>query len=68
MHENAEISLKGGKLISEKKGVYEFEADVTRTPIKHLLRQISDTDGVKDVEINKAPIEQVIAELYNSWR
>jgi ABC-2 type transport system ATP-binding protein len=62
------ISLDGGKLISEDKGIYEFEVDVALTPIKHLLRQLSETDGVKDVEINKAPIEQVIAGLYAAWK
>ena len=62
------LLLDGGKLIKEDKGVYEFEIDVSITPIKHLLRQLSDADGVKDVEINKAPIEQVIAGLYNSWK
>jgi len=62
------LLLDSGKLIKEDKGVYEFEIDVSITPIKHLLRQLSDADGVKDVEINKAPIEQVIAGLYNSWK
>ena len=62
------ISLDGGKLISEDKGVFEFEVDVALTPIKFLLRQLSDADGVKDVEISKAPIEKVIAGLYATWK
>jgi len=62
------LSLDGGRLISEDKGVYEFEIDVALTPIKQLLRQLSDADGVKDVEISKAPIEQVIAGLYAEWK
>ena len=61
-------SLDGGKLISGENGVYEFEVDVTRIPIKHLLKLLSETDGVKDVQINKAPIEQVIAGLYAAWK
>jgi len=61
-------SLDGGKLISADKGVYVFEADVTLTPIRLLLRQLSEADGIKDVEINKAPIEQVIAGLYSAWK
>jgi len=68
MDPNSKLSLSGGKLISADKGVFEFEVDVALTPIKHLLRQLSDTDGVKDVEIKKAPIEQVIAGLYASWK
>jgi ABC-2 type transport system ATP-binding protein len=58
----------GGKLISADNGVYEFEVDVTNYPIRNLLRQLSDSDGIKDVEINKAPIEQVIAGLYTTWK
>jgi ABC-2 type transport system ATP-binding protein len=68
MGENHAISLDGGVLISEDKGVFEFEVDVALTPIKNLLRQISEADGVRDVEINKAPIEQVIAGLYTAWK
>jgi ABC-2 type transport system ATP-binding protein len=62
------LLLEGGSFISSENGVYEFEVDVTKNPIKHLLRQLSDTDGVKDVEISKAPIEQVIAGLYMAWK
>lgn len=66
--ENYTISLDGAVLISENKGVFEFEIDVALTPIKNLLQQISEADGVRDVEINKAPIEQVIAGLYTAWK
>ena len=68
MDDDSALSLEGGRLISSENGVYEFEADVTKTPIKHLLKQLSDADGVKDVGISKAPIEQVIAGLYADWR
>ena len=68
MDGSSKLMLNGGKLIKEDKGVFEFEVDVTRTPIKSLLSQLSQTDGVKDVEINKAPIEQVIAGLYAAWK
>jgi len=62
------LSLDGCKLISEDGGVYEYEVDVTKYPIKQLLKQLSDADGIKDVEINKAPIEQVISGLYAAWK
>ena len=68
MNGDSSLSLDGGDLISAANGVYEFEVDVTRNPIKNLLRQLSDADGVRDVEINKAPIEQVIAGLYAAWK
>ena len=62
------LALDGARLISADNGVYEYEADVTKVPIKFLLKQLSDADGVKDVEIKKAPIEQVIASLYTAWK
>ena len=62
------LSLVGGELIKAENGVYEFEVDVAKRPIKHYLRQLSDADGVTDVEISKAPIEQVIAGLYAAWK
>jgi ABC-2 type transport system ATP-binding protein len=68
MNAGAELSLDGGELIGENNGVYEYEVDAERIPIKFLLKQLSDTEGVKDVEINKAPIEQVIAGLYAEWK
>ena len=60
--------FNSGILISSNNGVYEFDVDVTKTPIKLLLKQLSETDGVKDVGIAKAPIEQVIAGLYTDWK
>jgi ABC-2 type transport system ATP-binding protein len=60
--------LYGGKQISSENGVYEYEVDVTKNPIKDLLKWLSDSDGILDVEISKAPIEQVIAGLYTEWK
>ena len=68
MSGNSAPLLDGGALISSENGVYEFEVDVTKYPIKHLLKQLSDSDGIHDVQISKAPIEQVIAGLYTEWK
>jgi ABC-2 type transport system ATP-binding protein len=40
---------------------------LAKTSIKDLLSQLSEVKGVRDVEIKKAPIEQVIAGLYKVW-
>ena len=61
-------ALRDAKLISAENGIFLFEADVTQKPVKQMLKQLSDFEGVKDVEIRKAPIEQVIAGLYKSWK
>jgi len=60
--------IDGGKLISAENGVYEFEVDEAQNPIRYLLRQLSDSEGIQDVQITKAPIEQVIAGLYAAWK
>ncbi|MCL1855103.1 MAG: ATP-binding cassette domain-containing protein [Clostridia bacterium] len=61
-------ALRDAKLISAENGIFLFEADVTQKPVKQMLKQLSDFEGVKDMEIRKAPIEQVIAGLYKSWK
>ena len=60
--------LEGCRLLSGKNGVFEFEADLSRMPIKVLLERLSQADGIMDVEIRKAPIEQVITQLYQAWK
>lgn len=62
------LSLEGCRLLNENHGVFEFEADLSMLPIKELLGQLSQKDGILDVEIKKAPIEQVIAQLYTNWK
>lgn len=62
------LKLEGCKLLSEKQGVFEFEVDLSQIPIKELLAKLSYADGITDVEIRKAPIEQVIAQLYKAWK
>jgi ABC-2 type transport system ATP-binding protein len=57
-----------GRLLSASNGVYEFEIDFNQVSIQRLLRDLSTVAGVRDVEIRKAPIEQVIAELYGHWQ
>lgn len=64
----ASPALEGAALLSSEKGIHIFEADLTKTPVKTLMGLLSQWDGVRDVEIGKAPIEQVIAGLYASWR
>jgi ABC-type uncharacterized transport system ATPase subunit len=61
-------TIEGAHLLSSKNCVFDFEIDLNKLPIKHLLFQISQLEQVKDVEIKKAPIEQVISELYTAWK
>lgn len=61
-------NLKSGQLIAHEDTVYEYEIDLHITPINAFLYELSCMDGIVDIEIDKAPIEEVIAELYKSWK
>lgn len=60
--------IKNERLLSCENGVFEFEINLEKTSIKSLLKDLSETDDIKDVEIKKPPIEQIITELYKSWK
>ena len=63
-----EPKLEGCRLLGGKRGVFEFEADLSELPIRTLLERLSRAEGIMDVEIRKAPIEQVISQLYQAWK
>lgn len=56
------------RFVSSQKNIHEYEFDRERSGIREVLAAISQIDGVKDVEIKKRPIEDVIASLYTSWK
>lgn len=56
------------RLISSAGGVFEYEFDQSVVPITAVLSGISEIPGVEDVEIRKAPIEEVISGLYLKWK
>ncbi len=60
--------LAGCRLLEGKNGVFQFEVDLTRLPIRGMLERLSQADGILDIEIRKPPIEQVIAQLYQAWK
>lgn len=66
--DGARPELEGCRLLGGKNGVFEFEVDLSLLPIKVLLEKLSQADGIMDVEIRKAPIEQVITQLYQAWK
>ena len=59
--------IENGNLLSSDNGIYEYDVDLAQMPVRGLLSQLSAVKGVRDVEIKKAPIEQVIAGLYRDW-
>lgn len=61
-------SISSGTLVSADQNVFEFEFDTTLVPVREVLAQISQIEGVVDIEIRKAPIEKIVAELYTKWK
>lgn len=68
MHGGHVPCLTCGRLISQSNGIFEYEVDTSKIPIKSILSEISGLEGISDIELKKAPIEQVIAEIYNKWK
>ena len=60
--------LAGCRLLGGQHGVFEYESDLSHTSIRLLLEMLSHVDGIRDVEIRRAPIEQIIAQLYQAWK
>jgi len=59
--------IENSNLLSSENGIFEYDVDLAQMPVRDLLSQLSTVEGVRDVEIKKAPIEQVIAGLYKDW-
>ena len=68
MNNDSVPTLNGGKLIRAENRVYEYEVDVSKYPVQTLLKNLFDSNNIQDIQINKAPIEQVIANLYTEWK
>jgi len=58
--------INDAKLLSSEKGVHTFEMGANAS-IQSMMKSLSTLDGILDVEMKKAPIEQVIAKLYERW-
>ncbi len=60
--------FENAKLIKNEHNRYEYEFNTESMEFSEILMQISSTEGITDVEIKKAPIEDVIAGLYIKWK
>ena len=68
MNDETIPDLRNSTLLSSQNGVHEFETDLSGSSVKKLMKYLSEVDGISDVEIKKAPIEQVISRLYTEWK
>lgn len=65
-----QIELQGLKLAEVKAEgiVREYAFNQSECSVQNVLRALSGLQGVEDVELRHAPIEEVVANLYRSWK
>jgi viologen exporter family transport system ATP-binding protein len=59
--------LTGAELIHSDPGRHEFAFDASSVRLSDLLNEASAQTDVLDVETHRAPIDQVVADLYEHW-
>jgi ABC-2 type transport system ATP-binding protein len=60
--------LGGATLVRSEAGRHEYTFDAARTKIAALLEQAAAQTQVLDVETHRAPIDEVIADIYRQWQ
>lgn len=60
-------TLLGATLHKSTPGRHEYTFDASQTRIAILLEQASQQTSVLDVETHRAPIDEVIADIYRTW-
>ena len=61
-------TIPGLQLLSSNEGICEYEFNRSQTGIHEVLGNLAGFQGIEDVEIRRAHIEDVIARLYLSWK
>jgi len=61
-------ALTGAELVKSEAGRHEYIFDATRVRIATLLEQAANQTQVLDVETHRAPIDEVIADIYRQWQ
>ena len=60
-------TLVGAELLSSDAGRHEYAFDAAEVRLAELLDQAARHTEVLDVETHRAPIDQVVADLYERW-
>src|SRR4051794_27292752 len=60
--------LRGADLVTSEAGRHEYVFDAAQARIGDLLEQAAAQGQVLDVETHRAPIDDVIAEIYRKWQ
>ena len=65
---NTPPALAGAAFVKSEAGRHEYTFDATQTKIAALLEQAASQTQVLDVETHRAPIDEVIADIYRQWQ
>jgi hypothetical protein len=60
-------ALDGAELLSTDQGRHDFAFDAATVRLADLLEQAAAQTDVLDVETHRAPIDEVVADLYQHW-
>ena len=60
--------LRGAELLGSEGGWHEYSFDAAKSEIVALLEEARSHSPILDVETHRAPIDEVIADLYQQWR
>jgi ABC-2 type transport system ATP-binding protein len=63
----APLVLAGAALVRSEAGRHEYAFDPREVSLTQLLEQASAITDVLDVETHRAPIDEVVADLYEHW-
>jgi ABC-2 type transport system ATP-binding protein len=61
-------TLQGAELLESEAGRHEYRFDASQVKIALLLEQAAAQSPVLDVETHRAPIDEVIAGIYEKWQ
>ncbi|MEN8907063.1 MAG: ATP-binding cassette domain-containing protein [Clostridiales bacterium] len=62
------LNIKFGELVSNNDNMFVYEFDSNKIHIRDVLYEMSRLEGEFNLEIKKAPIEDVISNLYIKWK
>jgi ABC-2 type transport system ATP-binding protein len=60
--------LVGAERQGGENGRHEYVYDATKVRLSHLLEQAAAQTQILDVETHRAPIDEVVADLYEKWQ
>jgi ABC-2 type transport system ATP-binding protein len=58
----------GMEWVATRDGVHEYAFQQSDADFSKVLKTLAGTPGITDLEMRKAPIEEVVASLYMAWK